>query len=211
VGAGYLERNWPPALKESGAWPLTSLRQSFLNGSLTRLVDPDSVLQTKIVEFVDRGDFGLASGQKRDGTYERVWFNEPIGSDEITFEAGVFLVLKAKATALATPPEPELEPEPKPPFELKPKEEIPSVPGSVPVPKSEPAKRTLRVAGEVPPELWNRLGTKLLPKLRLGEGLTVDIRLSVKVESRMSESIHSDLRQILEDLGISDKVEIAEE
>ncbi len=28
VGAGYLDRNWPPALKESGAWPLSSLRQS---------------------------------------------------------------------------------------------------------------------------------------------------------------------------------------
>jgi len=32
VGAGYIDRNWPPALKESGAWPLASLRQSFLNG-----------------------------------------------------------------------------------------------------------------------------------------------------------------------------------
>src|SRR5207302_4030983 len=32
VGAGYIERNWPPALKESGAWSLSSLRQSFLNG-----------------------------------------------------------------------------------------------------------------------------------------------------------------------------------
>src|SRR5206468_2043277 len=27
---------WPPALKDAGAWPLTSLRQSFLNGALTR-------------------------------------------------------------------------------------------------------------------------------------------------------------------------------
>ena len=63
VGAGYLERNWPPALKESGAWPLVSLRQSFLNGSLTRLVDPDAVLCRKIVEFVDKGDFGLGSGR----------------------------------------------------------------------------------------------------------------------------------------------------
>jgi hypothetical protein len=35
VGAGYIDRNWPPALKESGAWPLASLRQSFLNGALT--------------------------------------------------------------------------------------------------------------------------------------------------------------------------------
>ena len=64
VGAGYIERNWPPALKESGAWPLASLRQSFLNGALTRLLDPDATLRKKIVEFVDKGDFGLASGQR---------------------------------------------------------------------------------------------------------------------------------------------------
>ena len=64
VGAGYIERNWPPALKDSGAWPLASLRQSFLNGSLTRLVDPDAILKSKIVEFVTRGDFGLGVGQE---------------------------------------------------------------------------------------------------------------------------------------------------
>ena len=42
VGAGYIDRHWPPAFKDAGAWPLTSLRQSFLNGALTRLMDPDS-------------------------------------------------------------------------------------------------------------------------------------------------------------------------
>jgi len=57
-------RRWPPALKEAGAWPLTSLRQSFLNGTLTRLIEPDSVLRRKIIEFVEHGDFGLASGTK---------------------------------------------------------------------------------------------------------------------------------------------------
>ena len=67
VGAGYIDRNWPPALKDSGAWPLASLRQSFLNGSLTRLVDPDATLKSKIVEFVTRGDFGLASGKTARG------------------------------------------------------------------------------------------------------------------------------------------------
>ena len=100
VGAGYIERNWPPALKESGAWPLASLRQSFLNGSLTRLVDPDAILKSKIVEFVSRGDFGLASGQKPDGSYERVWFEELVAPDEVAFEAGVFLLRKATAEAL---------------------------------------------------------------------------------------------------------------
>ena len=47
VGAGYIERHWPPALKESGAWPLSSLRKSFLDGSLTRLLDPDATLRRK--------------------------------------------------------------------------------------------------------------------------------------------------------------------
>lgn len=47
VGAGYIELNWPPALKDSGAWPLASLRQSFRNGSLTRLVAGPRSLQTR--------------------------------------------------------------------------------------------------------------------------------------------------------------------
>ena len=75
VGAGYIDRNWPPAFKDSGAWPLASLRQSFLNGALTRLLDPDGVLKTKLVEFVGRGEFGLASGPKPEGGYERLWFS----------------------------------------------------------------------------------------------------------------------------------------
>ncbi len=46
------------------AWPLTSLPQSFLNGTLTRLIDPDTILRRKIVEFVECGDFDLTSGAK---------------------------------------------------------------------------------------------------------------------------------------------------
>lgn len=100
VGAGYIDRNWPPALKDSGAWPLTSLRQSFLNGSLTRLIDPDAILRNKIVEFIGKGDFGLASGSKPDGLYERVWFEELISPEEVAFESGVFLLKKEKAKSL---------------------------------------------------------------------------------------------------------------
>jgi hypothetical protein len=100
VGAGYLERRWPPALKQSAAWPLSSLRQSFLNGTLTRLIDPDTVLRGKIIEFVARGDFGLASGAKADGTYDRVWHEEMIPPDEVMFDANVFLLTKPKAKAL---------------------------------------------------------------------------------------------------------------
>ena len=114
VGAAYLERSWPPALKESAAWPLVSLRQSFLNGSLTRLVDPDAILKTKIVEFVDRGDFGLASGRDQDGNYERVWFEELVSPDDVAFDAGVFLLRKDSAKALKGGPSPEPAPVPSP-------------------------------------------------------------------------------------------------
>ena len=102
VGAGYIDRHWPPAFKEAGAWPLTSLRQSFLNGALTRLMDPDAVLRRRIVEFVSDGDFGLASGSKGDGQYGRLWYAEPVGAEEVAFESGVFLLTKAKAEQLRT-------------------------------------------------------------------------------------------------------------
>ncbi len=202
VGAGYIERNWPPALKESGAWPLSSLRQSFLNGSLTRLLDPDTVLRGKIVEFVSRGDFGLASGQKPDGGYERVWYGGLIAPEEVAFEAGVFLLLKSKAKMLKAPPEPLPGEEPEP--------ELTAEPGPEPKPEPTPGAgvRTFRISGDVPPEVWNRLGTKVLPKLRSGSDLKIGIVFAVTVQSDVAGAFESDIRQILRDLGLSDRVQL---
>lgn len=210
VGAGYIDRNWPPALKESGAWPLTSLRQSFLNGALTRLPDPDSILRRKIVEFVEKGDFGLGSVQNADGTYGRVWHCEYIGPEEVNFEANVFLLTKAKAHALKTKPEkpaPENESEkPKPEDKpLRPTEDI--EPGDKPV-EVTPSRQCLRLVGTIPSELWNRLGTKLLPKLRSGDDLKIGIEFSVTIKPELAQGMKSDLRQALEDLGIQDQVRI---
>ena len=209
VGAGYLERNWPPALKSEGAWPLSSLRQSFLNGALTRLVDPDAALRTKIVEFVGKGDFGLASGRNSDGTFDRVWFDESMGADEVAFESGVFLLLKDKAKALVAQPEPGPTdpPEPGP----APVPEPGPTPGDGYEPRLPAARQTLRVHGEVPPELWNRLGMKLLPKLKSGSDVKVGIDLLVTADGTAAEALKADLRQILTDLGISDKVTVAGE
>jgi len=205
VGAGYIDRNWPPALKDSGTWPLASLRQSFLNGSLTRLLDPDMTLRNKIVEFVNKGDFGLASGQKTDGTYERVWFEEPISLDEVTFEAGVFLLTKAKAKALKgvmQGPEAGMKPvtQPVPEEVIKPEKGVEPSPGT--------QTRTLRLVGTVPPEIWNRLGTKIIPKLKSGSDLKIGVDFSVTVNAESVRSIESDLRQILEDLGLNTKIRI---
>jgi hypothetical protein len=206
VGAGYIDRNWPPALKESGAWPLASLRQSFLNGSLTRLIDPDAILRGKIIEFVGRGDFGLASGPKADGGYERVWFQDLVAPDEVAFEAGVFLLRKVGAEALktGTQPGPVVGPEPQPgPDDV-------SAPGPAPRPEPVPGAQTqtIRLAGSIPPETWNRLGTKILPKLRSGSDLKIGVDFSVTVNAASATNLASELRQILQELGLADAVRI---
>ena len=67
---------------------------------------------------------------------------------------------------------------------------------------------TLRLVGTVPPELWNRLGTKVIPKLRSGDDLTVGIEFSVKVGAAFAKSMESDLQQILNDLGLASSVRI---
>jgi hypothetical protein len=202
VGAGYLDRNWPPALKDSGAWPLSSLRQSFLNGSLTRLLDPDSVLKAKIVEFVGKGDFGLASGAKADGTYERLWFDEPISPDEVSFEATVFLLTKAMARALKTKPQiVEPPPEDKPPQEKEKQKERTTE-------ELAPGETTLRLSGTLPPEVWNRLGTKLITKLRSGNDLKIEVGFSVSIDAKLAGNFDAELRQIVEDLGLAEKLRI---
>ncbi len=213
VGAGYIDRHWPPAFQETGAWPLNSLRQSFLDGSLTRLLDPDAVLRTRIVDFVSDGEFGLASSDKGDGHYGRVWFKEPVEVDEVAFESGVLLLTRAKAERLRAPA-PDAEP-------AKPEEQTgPStVTGPGPVPPSDVEtqvglplgtgrKSTLRITGTVPPEVWNRLGTRILPKLRSGEDLSVGVEFSVSVDSGLAHGFQLELIQALDDLGLREQVRI---
>ena len=202
VGAGYIDRHWPPALQSTGAWPLTSLRQSFLDGSLTRLMDPDTILRRQIVEFVSKGEFGLASGAKSDGKYGRVWFAEPIGQEEVAFESSLFLLTRGKAKELKVAPEPPPQPPPEPP---------PPEPDPEPEPPPGASKTMLRLSGTVPPEVWNRLGTKILPKLRSGDDLTAGIDFSVSVGSNLAQSMETELRQILNDLGLEDCVQIERE
>ena len=205
VGAGYIDRHWPPAFRSHGAWPLTSLRQSFLDGSLTRLIDPDAVLRRQIATFVSEVAFGLASSTKGDGTYGRLWYAEALRQEEVAFESSVFLLTKDKAAELkATPrdptsgqsgptPSPSPEPDPGP-------ERTPS-----PEPPKRAQKTTLRLAGTVPPEFWNRLGNKVLAKLRDEDDLTVEVDISASVGSAFAEDIEAELKQILDDLGLKDQ------
>ncbi len=217
VGAGYLERNWPPALKEDGIWPLPSLRQSFLDGSLTRLVDPDAVLRGKIVEFVGKGDFGLGSGRRPDGRFERLSFKETVSPEDVMFDADVYLLARALAARLKTPPAPEPPPPPgragdppgRPDGSTGPgsRPDVPTTP-EPPVSPEPPAARTLRIRGDIPPEVWNRVGTRLLPKLRAGHDLKVGVALELTADGPATDALLADVRQILDDLQLAERIRI---
>jgi hypothetical protein len=206
VGAGYIDRNWPEAFKETGAWPLASLRQSFLNGSLTRLIDPDAVLKAKVVDFVGKGEFGLASGARPDGTYERMWFHEFVAPEEVAFDAGVFLLKKDKARSVkagaGVPAEPVVPPERRQPETAAGSEVSTDEAGTTGAPK------TLHIAGCIPYEMWNRFGTRVLPKLRSGSDLKIGIDFSVTVIPENAATLPDDLRQILQELGLGNAVKV---
>ncbi len=99
VGAGYIERNWPPAFQESGAWPLGSLRQSFL-GRIAHTAGRSRHDFARQDCRLRCERFGLASGKRTDGSYERWWFTDVVGTEEVAFEPDVFLLKKATAEAL---------------------------------------------------------------------------------------------------------------
>jgi hypothetical protein len=201
VGAGYLERHWPAAFEASGAWPLTSLRQAFLNGTLTRLLDPDRVLQTKIAELVGDGALGLASHRHENGTYDRVWFDEAVSFDEVAFEGDVYLLKRATGAMLKAGGAPPIEEPDEPESTGVP---VSSAGSDTPPPTPATAPRTLHLAGELPPEMWNRLGTKILPKLRAASELTIAVDVSARIGAEEASRLDKDLQQALDDLGLTE-------
>jgi hypothetical protein len=218
VGGGYIERNWPVALKTSGAWSLAGLRKSFLDGSLTRLPDPEGALKTSIPRLVERGEFGLASGQKADGTYERLWINELVPNEEVTFDSGTFLLLKSRALSLRAPIG---QIAPAGPETLGPSAAslLKTPPGAVASTTTEVSPEILigsseaeskirasfEVHGSIPPEAWNKLGIGLVPTLKRGQELSILLTISVKTPISERENFERELRRRLAELGIAGK------
>ena len=171
---------------------------------MTRLLDPDGTLKAKICEFVARGDFGLAGGARSDGTYNSTWFSESIDPAEVAFDSDVFLLTKDKAKSLkAKPTAPVTSP-------TKPTTSPTGGSGGTTSQSGTPAgttttvesaMKTITLSGSIPPELWNRLGTKVLPKLRAAEDLEVGVHFTASLDARAVDALMLELRQVLEELG----------
>lgn len=165
---------------------------------------PTPNLRAKIPEFVARGDFGLASGLQAGGRYTRLWLEEPLPVDEVAFDADVYLLLKSKAKELRT--QAQASDQSGQPVAVEP-EPIASEPEK-PSPPARAVKRTLRVSGSIPPEVWNRLGTTLIPKLRSGSALRIGLDCSVELDADHLSTVQAELRQLLQDMQLADSVRI---
>ena len=185
------------------------LAASFLDGALTRLLDPDTVLGTKIAEFVRAGDFGLASGATAAGQYAMVWHREEVPAEDIAFENGVFLLTKDKAeelTQASTASSPPYHDPPSGPS-IDPKPETgPGPIGVFPVSPSQKVK--LSITGTIPRESWNRLGTNLMPKLHGGEAFNARVELSAIVSEEQAKDLKNELRQTMADFGLDLQIDI---
>jgi hypothetical protein len=102
-------------------------------------------------------------------------------------------------TPAAPIPEPAPAPNPEP---------APAPSPDTPSPGPSPSTRTLVLAGTVPPEVWNRLGTRILPRLRSGADLKIGVEFSVTVASESANSLARKLRRILQELGLGDAMRI---
>ena len=66
----------------------------------------------------------------------------------------------------------------------------------------------MHLSGSVPPEQWNRLGTKIIPKLRSGSDLKIGLEFYVTVPADSANGLATELRQILQELGRAEAVKV---
>ena len=196
IGASYIERNWPPALKESGAWPLVSLKAAFFQGQFTRLEKADDALRTTISRAVSQGLLGLASG-KDPNSFNRVWFKEQVELADITFDYDTYLLTAAKAKALKQAPSqstasPAAAPAPTQPFTLT------GTPASTP---ASPKEISVAWRGILKREQWNLFSLKVLTRLAQTDDLQIEVKVSAKLkEAQTLEQLNAALKE----LGIAD-------
>jgi hypothetical protein len=155
---------------------------------------------------VSRGDFGLAAGVRRDGTYERIWYAEPVDVDEVTFEKDVFLLRKDTARALKESGAPST-------VDVESRDAvIPTTEPALvspPVPSLTNQACIISVQGDIPADVWNRLGTRLIPRLKgSGQSVSLGVTFEVTVDAAAVESLERDIRQALQDLHLGDRIRV---
>ena len=121
----------------------------------------------------------------------------------MSFDAGVYLLKrdKAKAPAVGAP----VAEIPATPTTPKP-EEIPPADGELlPI---EAGAKTIILTGVIPPELWNKVSIRLIPKLRSNAQPTLGVNFVLELDSSQAANLVRDIQQALADLELTAKIKV---
>jgi hypothetical protein len=201
IGASYIERNWPPALKESGTWPLAGLKAAFFQGQFTRLEKADDALRQTLTRAISQGVLGLACG-KDAAQFDRVWGKgDTVEQADITFDYDTYVLTAKKAKALKEAPVNPPSGKPVPP---------PTTPVPVPLvldppiapPPQEPQLPVVSWRGQLRRDQFNLFSLKVLTRLAQAENLEIEVRVRAKLkEAATLEQLNAALKE----LGIADQ------
>lgn len=70
------------------------------------------------------------------------------------------------------------------------------------------AAKTIVLTGVIPPELWNKVGIRLIPKLRANAQPVLGVNFSLDVDPGQAENLLREIRQALADLDLIGKITI---
>jgi hypothetical protein len=187
-------------------WSTKDLRDAVYGSPVfTRLLDQDALRDT-IARGVREGLFGYAV--RRGSDIIHIYFEDSIETSEVEFSEDVVLVLPDSARALK-----DAQPSPEAPVTIDQPtttEIPPTVPGEQGQIFTGERVAALRWAGEVPPQKWTQLYTKVLSRL-VGEG---GLKLRVEFESRPPSGLLKERADSVQDglgeLGLPTDVETEE-
>ena len=66
----------------------------------------------------------------------------------------------------------------------------------------------ISVAGKIPPEQWNQLGTRLIPKMRAAGLVSATIRLEGEVNPARAAALSTELQQVIDEIGLSASIRV---
>jgi hypothetical protein len=219
VAAGFLLRNWPPALPE---WSTRNVRDAFFaSPQFPRLLFPDAIKDT-IARGVSNGQIAYA-GKHGDGHFEPFVFEQALNAADVEISEDVFILTReaavnyrdaVKAAAGGEKPaSPSTPPQGSSPAGGTTPMPVAAVPGgtSAPVPGDDEVTgggqtdffRRMTWTGEVPPKLWMNFYTKVLSKHATDSGLKLKVTIETSPSSGISKEKIEETRSALKELGLA--------
>lgn len=218
VAAGFLLRNWPPALPE---WSTRNVRDAFFaSPQFPRLLFPDAIKDT-IARGVSNGQIAYA-GKHGDGHFEPFVFEQALNADDVEISEDVFILTRDAAVnyrdavqAAASGEKPAATvttPTGSTPVGGTTTPPIAPAPGGAlaPVPTDDEVTvggqadffKRMTWTGEVPPKLWMNFYTKVLSKHATDSGLKLKVTIETSPTSGISKEKIEETRTALKELGL---------